>query len=249
MVKGFYNLTSGMLSQSRRLDVVANNMTNVATPGYKGETYTDTTFDEVVISLIGNKDKSNPQELGTESYILAPSQLYVDYTQGTVEETGMSFDFAIEGDGFFAIQTAGGVRYTRNGGFALDEEGYLCLPGQGRVLGTNGQPIYLPTDQIRADSAGNIYLQQNGALAGQIGVYTFADNNQLTIDPSGLFNGQGAVAGEGDLRWRALERANVDLVQEMTTMMSSQRAFQSAAQVLKIYDGVLNKIATDVGSV
>ena len=117
-----------MLSQSRRLDVVANNMTNVATPGYKGETYTDTTFDEVVISLIGNKDKSHPQELGTETYILAPSQLYVDYTQGAVEETGMSLDFAIEGDGFFAIQTNGGVRYTRNGGFALDEEGYLCLP-------------------------------------------------------------------------------------------------------------------------
>lgn len=249
MVKGFYNLTSGMLSQSRRLDVVANNMTNVATPGYKSETYTDTTFGEVLISRIGNKDKSGAQEIGSETYILAPSQLYVDYLQGAVEETGMSFDFAIEGDGFFAIQTPAGIRYTRNGGFALDQQGYLCLPGQGRVLGPNNQPIQLPTDQIRADSSGNIYFKDGNVAIGQIGVFAFADNGQLTIDPSGLYNGQGARPAEANLRWRSLERANVDLVGEMTMMMSSQRAFQSAAQVLKIYDGVLNKIATDVGSV
>ncbi len=229
--------------------MVANNMTNIATPGYKGETYTDTTFEEVLISRIGNKDKSGAQVIGSETYILAPSQLYVDYLQGAVEETGMSFDFAIEGDGFFAIQTPGGIRYTRNGGFALDQEGYLCLPGQGRVLGPNNQPIQLPTDQIRADTSGNFYLKDGNVAIGQIGLFAFADNNQLTIDPSGLYNGQGAQPAEASLRWKALERANVDLVGEMTTMMSSQRAFQSAAQVLKIYDGLLNKIATDVGSV
>lgn len=101
MVKGFYNLTSGMLSQSRRLDVVANNMTNISTAGYKTETYTDTTFQEVLISRVGNKDKSGAQVIGEESYILAPSQLYVDYSQGTLEETGLNLDFAIQGDGFF----------------------------------------------------------------------------------------------------------------------------------------------------
>lgn len=70
MTKGFYNLTSGMLSQSRRLDVVSNNMTNLATPGYKSELYTDSTFQEVMMSLVGNKEKSGAQEIGTESYIL-----------------------------------------------------------------------------------------------------------------------------------------------------------------------------------
>lgn len=249
MVKGFYNLTSGMLSQSRRLDVVANNMTNIATPGYKNETYTDTTFREVLMSRVGNKDKSGAQQIGTETYILAPSRLYVDYTQGAVEETGMSLDFAIEGDGFFAIQTPAGVRYTRNGGFILDEQGYLCLAGQGRVLGPDNQPIYLPSDQLRADRAGNLYIQDGRDPVGRIGVFTFADNDQLTIDATGLYNGQGAAPADTPLRWRALERANVDLVGEMTNMMAGQRAFQSAAQVLKIYDGVLNKIAADVGSV
>ena len=87
MTKGFYNLTSGMLSQSRRLDVVANNMTNLSTPGYKSELYTDSTFEEVLVSRVGNKDKTGAQVIGGESYILAPSQLYVDYSAGVAEET------------------------------------------------------------------------------------------------------------------------------------------------------------------
>ena len=90
MTKGFYNLTSGILSQSRRLDTVANNMTNLSTSGYKAEQYTDSTFQEVLISRVGNKDKSSPTVIGEESYILAPSQLYVDYSQGSLEETGLT---------------------------------------------------------------------------------------------------------------------------------------------------------------
>lgn len=127
MTKGFYNLTSGILSQSRRLDTVANNMTNLSTSGYKAEQYTDSTFQEVLISRVGNKDKSSPTVIGEESYILAPSQLYVDYSQGSLEETGLTLDFAIEGDGFFAIQTAQGVEYTRSGSFSLDGEGLSLI--------------------------------------------------------------------------------------------------------------------------
>ena len=93
MTKGFYNLTSGILSQSRRLDTVANNMTNLSTSGYKAEQYTDSTFQEVLISRVGNKDKSSPTVIGEESYILAPSQLYVDYSQGSLEETGLTLDW------------------------------------------------------------------------------------------------------------------------------------------------------------
>lgn len=240
-----------MLSQSRRLDAVANNMTNISTAGYKTETYTDTTFQEVLISRVGNKDKSGAQVIGEESYILAPSRLYVDYTQGAVEETGLNLDFAIEGDGFFAVQMEDGVRYTRNGSFSLDDEGYLTLSGQGRVLDVDGEPIFLPTDQIRADGTGTLYLQAGGGPLGRIGVYTFPDNGQLVIGESGLFeaNGQQAAAADVPVRWKAVERANVDLVEEMTTMISTQRALQSAAQVLKIYDSLLTKITTDVGSV
>lgn len=143
------------------------------------------------------------------------------------------------------------MQYTRNGSFSLDDEGYLTLGGQGRVLDPEGEPIFLPTDQIRADDTGTIYLQEGGGALGRIGVYTFPDNAQLTIDTSGLFdaNGQAAAAADVPVQWKAVERANVDLVEEMTAMISAQRALQGAAQVLKIYDSLLTKITTDVGSV
>ncbi|MGI5962451.1 MAG: flagellar hook-basal body protein [Lawsonibacter sp.] len=249
MTKGFYNLTSGMLSQSRRLDVVANNMTNVTTPGYKQERYTDTTFDEVLISRVGNKEKQGSTPVGQGSYILAPSQLYVDYDQGAIEETGLNLDFAIQGEGFFAVETANGVEYTRNGSFSLDAEGYLCLPGHGRVLGADGALLALGSDQIQADDYGRIYAQEGGGLFGQIGVYTFGDNEQLTKGESGLFdaNGQVPQAVEAKVTWRSVENSNVDMLQEMSQMMTAQRALQSAAQVLKLYDGVLTKATTEIG--
>ena len=124
MTKGFYNLTSGILSQSRRLDTVANNMTNLSTSGYKAEQYTDSTFQEVLISRVGNKDKSSPTVIGEESYILAPSQLYVDYSQGSLEETGLTLDFAIEGDGFFG-PTRQGTSIQRA---AAMWAGWACMP-------------------------------------------------------------------------------------------------------------------------
>ncbi len=248
MTRGFYNLTSGVLSQSRRLDVVANNMTNISTPGYKKETYTDITFEDVLLSRVGNKDKSGNTPIGQESYILAPSQLYVDYQQGSVEETGLNLDFAIQGDGFFAIQTDNGIEYTRNGSFSLDEEGYLYLPGHGRVLGMDEQPIQLYTDVIQVDNYGRI-SNEDGGYYGQIGVFTFPDNGQLVINDSSLYgaNGQAATATQTPVIWKSLESSNVDMVQEMTQMMTAQRALQSASQVLKLYDGVLTKATSEVG--
>ena len=199
MTKGFYNLTSGILSQTRRLDVIANNMTNLSTAGYKAETYTDSTFQEVLMSRVGNKDKSGATVIGEESYILAPDQLYVDYTQGSVKETGLTLDFAIQGDGFFAIQTDNGVEYTRNGSFSLNDNGQLCLSGHGLVLGMDGNPITLSTDQIRADGNGRLYTE-GGTYLGQVGVFTFPDNAQLAKAESGLFTpgGQQAQAERQD---------------------------------------------------
>lgn len=250
MFKGFYNLTSGMLSQTRRLDIIANNMTNIATPGFKSEHYTDTTFRDVMISRVGNLDKGNPQELGNQSYILAPDELYTDYAQGSLEDTGLSLDFAIQGEGFFAIQTANNqIGYTRSGSFTLDNEGYLCLNGLGRVLSDEGQPIQLPTDLINADETGALFTSdtQQGFL-GRIGVYTFADNQQLEHNENGLFVGNGAQLNtDVVIKHRSIERSNVNMIQEMINMMSAQRALQSAAQMSKIYDQIITKATTDVG--
>ena len=232
MMKGFYNLTSGMLSQGRRLDVVANNMTNVATAGYKAEHYTDRTFDEVMAVRIGNKDKSVYQELPTyQAHILAPDQLYTDFSQSSFEETRLPLDFAIQGEGFFAIQTVDGVAYTRAGSFTLDNEGYLCLSELGRVLDREGNLIQLPTDKLEADQQGNLFTENEEYLAS-LGVFMFEDNDALVRTPYGLFMGEGAQINEAAvIRQKWVERSNVNLVKEMVNMMTTQRALQSAAQI------------------
>ena len=249
MTKGFYQLTSGILSQSRRLNVVGNNMTNLSTAGYKAETYTDRTFQEVLISRVGNKDKSGSTVIGEESYMLAADQLYVNYDQGTMKETGLTLDFGIQGDGFFAIQTADGVEYTRSGSFCLDDQGRLALTGHGLVLGADGQPITLSTDQITTDRWGNLYTL-DGAYQGQLGVFTFADNAQLTKGESGLFqaNGQQAqVQAQPEVMWKHVEESNVDMLQEMSRMLTAQRSLQSGTQVLKLYNEMLTKATSQIG--
>lgn len=246
MFKGFYNLTSGMLTQGRNLDVISNNMTNVATAGFKADKYTASTFDEVLWSRVGNKDKSYA-DLGRQSYILASSQLYTDYTQGSFDETGLPLDFAIEGDGYFAVETAGGRAYTRAGNFLLDGEGYLSLPGQGRVLDTTGAPLQLVTDKITTDRFGGIY-DASGGFLGRLGVYSFADNAQLSKNAQGLFTSDAQpTLSTATVHSGMLERSNVDLIKQMVDMMSSQRAYQSAAQISKMYDQLMTKATTDVG--
>lgn len=249
MFKGFYNLTSGMLTQQRNLDVVANNITNFSTAGYKGETYTSSTFGEVMYSRVGNKEKGGAVEIGTVSYIRATDQIYTDYSQGSLEATGLPLDFAIAGDGFFAVRGANGeVAYTRMGNFSLDDEGYLALADYGRVLDNNGEEILLGTDKVVGDTNGYLFAEDGGWLLGQVGVYSFEDNAVLERNNQGLFTGEGAQANaDVILRWGYTERSNVSMVDQMTEMMAAQRALQSAAQLTKMYDDIMGKAANDVG--
>ena len=248
MFKGFYQLTSAMLSQGRRLDVVSHNMTNISTAGYKLDRYTDSTFQDVLISRVGNKNKAVSTEMGEETYILAPSELVTDFTQGSMEETTLPLDFAIIGDGFFAIDRDGDVAYTRNGSFNLDDEGYLCLWGQGRVLNSEGQSIQLPTDHIYVNKLGEIYTEADRNYLGTLGIYATENTEDLVRNEYGLFTGGNFQLSENyEIRHRMVERSNVNMVEEMVLMMSSQRALQSAAQMSKIYDAVMSKATTELG--
>lgn len=248
MFKGFYNLTSAMLTHGRHLDVISNNMTNVSTPGYKVDTFTQSTFDVAMWERVGNKNK-NYTDLGEQSFITAPSELYTDFSQfGGYDDTGLPLDFAIEGDGFFAVDTDDGRVYTRNGSFSLDNEGYLYLPGQGRVLDVNGDPILVMTDMLNPDDYGGLYTT-DGTFLGRIGVYEFADLAQLTKNDQGLFvsDAQPQLAQGARVHNKMLERSNVDWVHEMSAMITAQRAYQSAAEATKIYDQVMRQSTEEVG--
>lgn len=261
MYQGFYNLTSGMLTQSRNLNVISNNMVNVQTSGYKRDTMVSSTFQEEMLYRTGKTNKENPTPLASTSKIKAASRTYVDYNQGSFEQTDGIYDFAISGNGFFCIQTPEGERYTRNGSFAVDEEGYLVLPDAGRVLSSEGQPIQIDDENFSVDTLGNItvYARQEEdseeepelRQLGTLRVVDFADYEQMHKEDNGLFSTaqapEAAQENQPQILWKSTEKSNVDMVEEMTAMMSSQRALQSAAQVLKMYDQIMSKSASDVG--
>ena len=255
MYQGFYNLVSGMLTQSRNLNVISNNMVNIQMVA--------TTFQEEMFRRSGRWGNSADQDLITRSKIVTASETYVDYTQGNYDPTGGIYDFALAGNGFFCIRTNDGqTRYTRNGSFAVDQDGYLVLNDQGRVLGANGQPIQIGNEEFSVDSRGRItgrsVTYENGQSQvnvqdfGTLRVVDFVDYDQLHREDNGLFStDQAALAASEDTQvlWQNLEHSNVDMVEEMTSMMSSQRALQSAAQMLKMYDRIMEKSSVDIGRV
>lgn len=258
MYQGFYNLASGMLTQSRNLNVISNNMVNIQTAGYKRDKMVSTTFQEEMLYRTGKRYKEDPEPMATTSKIRTADRTYVNYEQGSFDPTDGIYDFALGDTGFFCIDTPGGMRYTRNGSFSVDDEGFLTLNGMGRVQGTDGQPIQITSEDFTVDERGVISLPQDLGEDGEgtgrreiaaLRVVDFADYEQLHKEDYGMFSTNQAAEDveQPTVLWKYLERSNVDMVEEMTNMMSSQRALQSAAQVLKMYDQVMSKAASDVG--
>ena len=254
MFKGFYNLTSGMITQGRVLDVISNNMANVSTPGYKADQLPVTTFENAIWNQVGNMDR-NYRRLGEESWITMPRRIYADQGPGAFDQTDLPLDFAIQGDGWFSVLSQAGLEegaepsrvYTRNGNFALDAEGYLSLPGQGRVLSAYEEPLQLSTDAIDVDYYGRIF-SQTGAYLGRLGVYAFPEEAELEKNNYGMFTSEAQPESvNATILQGMLERSNVDWAREMALMMSTQRAYQSAAEVIKIYDDVMQRASQDVG--
>lgn len=250
MFQGFYNLTSEMLSQTRNLNVISNNMANVATPGFKKDDFQAVTFREELMARYQGSADNSPALLGELAMIRTADETVTDYTRGAIRETDSPLDFALEDAGFFCIQSGNGTVYTRNGSFSLDEEGYLILPTIGRVLGENG-PIQLPTDAVTADRQGNIYSSDGQQLYGTLRIVDFQDyGNTLVKTTGGVFSsGEEGTPAAAAVHWRAAEDSNVNPLNEMTAMMSGQRSLQSAAQVLKMYDHLMDKTVTQLGPV
>lgn len=249
MYKGFYTLSSSMLTQNRKLNVISNNLTNVSTPGYKSDELVSGTFKEGLLSMTSNSTLgARGESLGNTSMITVPYETVTDFTEGSLQDTGGNFDFAIAGDGFFKIQGENGPVYTRNGSFMIDNQGYLTLKGIGRVL-SNNNPIYLPTDNINVESDGTI-TDASGAQIAKLNVVVFDSTDGLKKNTNGMFTADGeGKAGNTNLLWKYVETSNVDPISEMTAMLASQRTLQSAAQVLKIYDEISAKAATEIGKV
>lgn len=253
MLQGMYNLTSQMMTQQRNLNVIGYNMTNVSTAGHRADRLISTSFKEEIMHRTGNVDKKHDVPIG-RFYMANTVDETVTYygEKGTYDNTGLPLDFALIDNGFFTVRNENELRYTRNGSFIIDEDGYLALPDYGRVLDMEGNEILLNTDDITADSNGNIFHKDTGEFFAKIGVVDFDDYHaSLKKDNMGLFIAQDGVNPTGvenaQILWQHVELSNVNMADEMVKMIMSQRAIQSAAQMLKMYDVLNAKISNDIG--
>ena len=256
MLEGFYTAASGMMQQQRVLNATGNNITNMKTAGYKAERVTSTTFQQTYLTCL---------EDGRYAYVGTgdPTRLVKDvadiFDQSSLRETERPFDMAISGEGFFNILSGDIVYLTRNGAFDIDEEGYLVLPGSGRVQGAKGD-IYLGGSDFTVTENGVILDKNNRAvdrlLITMPGMTTDEDGNQIadiTKYSNGMYQlGNPAAAVEVTLPTvyqNALENSNIDINREYTLMIEAQRTFQSCSKALQMIDDINGKAASQIAAI
>jgi flagellar basal-body rod protein FlgF len=229
MDRGLYIAASGMLAEQLRQDQIANDLANGSTSGYKAERTTQQSFGELLLT-----NSVTGATIGSQSTAVQVTGTVTDWTPQPVKETGEPLDFAITGEGFFAVRTGDGVRYTRNGEFASDANGNLVTSAGDAVLGRNNQPVKIGADGKVDPRTLNVVLLNNPEKAG---------NNLVTGNP-------GAVAGQiaGSVRSGALEGSGADPTQSMVDMIESMRAYQAGQKVIQTIDETLGKASSSVGS-
>lgn len=250
MIKGIYTSASGMLSTQRRLDIISNNLANANTSGYKKESAVKESFPEMVMQKIEGNSREEIGELGTGVRL---EQSYTDFSMGSKRRTGNQLDMAIKGDGFFAVETPTGQKYTKNGNFSLNRDGQIITQQGYPVLGENGEPIQtIEGRDINIDQDGQVYL---GELeADSIQVVDFANREELVKSGENLFTYNGDQADiqqteDYQLLQGYLEGSNVNTVREMTKMIEVNRLYQAQQRVMKKADSTLDKAVNQVGRV
>lgn len=209
---------SGLLKE---MDIVANNIANASTTGYRRE---GTVFSEY-IKRLGKGDDSLS--------MATPLVREIDRSQGTLTMTGSSFDLAIEGDGFFQVETPSGLMMTRAGSFAQNTNGELVDTNGRRLVDLGGAPIFVPPDARDFTVARDGTVSADGIPLGEVSVVEPTDWTSLSRDASGLFTSSGVQPAEGvTVRQGFIEESNVDPITEISRMIEVQRSYEQGAKFL-----------------
>ncbi len=251
MLTGFYTATSGMLTQQRTLNVHANNLNNLNTPGFKSEKVVTTTFQQEFLNRL---EGGVYTPVGHGAPLVTVEDIRTKFDSSMLERTDRALDFAIEGEGFFTVRSGERDMLTRNGNFAIDEEGYLILRGIGRVQGYKGD-IHVRTSKFTITPDGEI-LDEKERVIDSFLISIPAEDTKLEKYPNGLFAADETGLPDDGLEFidmpRILqgvtERSNVDINREMTAMIETQRNFQSCNNALKIIDTMNQKTVTNLAS-
>ena len=227
MERGLYIAATGMMAEMVRQDKIANDLANTSTPGYKTDRSTQRSFGDILLA-----NTVSGQTVGRLGFGARIDSIVMDGSPAPLRETGEALDFAIQGEGWFGVRTPQGVRYTRNGQFALSAQGVL-IDGMGNaVLGRGGGPV-------RAGRGGRIDPRQ-------LGVFNVA--NPRKVGDSYVTGAAGGQA-TGLVRQGALEGSNVAPSRSMVDMIASFRAFEAGQRVVHTIDETLQKASNVVGAI
>ncbi|HEU0118797.1 MAG TPA: flagellar basal-body rod protein FlgF [Alphaproteobacteria bacterium] len=220
-------LLSNQQVLQRAMDVVANNVANASTTGYK----------RIGIEFDTLLQRSTPKQ---SVNFVVDRATYRDTANGSLETTGNPLDLAIQGEGYFQVQTPSGNRYTRGGSFQLNNQGEIVTASGQRVLDDNGQAIVVPDTSTQLNISGDGFVTarvDNGAnlsQLGKIGIVKFANEQQVIPEGGGLYNTTqvSAPAEDSAIMQGTLEQSNVSPVMEMTQMIQIQRAYEQVSNLI-----------------
>ncbi|MGB4475577.1 MAG: flagellar hook-basal body protein [Bacillota bacterium] len=266
VLRGLYASATGMTARILQQDLIANNLANVSTNGYKRSGALNTQFDEVLLMNLSQRDprssRVGPLSRGVRTY-----ESYVDFSHGTVTETGDPLDLALDGDGFFVVLQDGELRYTRNGSFVLGAGGYIMTDSGGYLMGTRG-PLRVGSGTLLVTEDGKVYSRRSGVQRGDAPVVEdeyiddlwladFEDRTALRRVGDSLFEYVGTqrvdligqIGQTVTVKQGMIEGSNVNVVKEMVDMIECFRAYESAQKMVLIQDETLDKLVNQVNRV
>lgn len=241
MDSGYYAACTALVARTQALDTVANNIANTSTVGFRAER-------NLFSSVLANAGSASTSPLNPvlNSYGILSGTM-ADVTQGTMEKTGNDLDLAIEGKGYFAVKTADGPMYTRNGAFQVSSKGQVVTAAGDLVLGDKG-PINIPADG-KISISGDGTISSDGAVVGKIKVVEFPQNAELANAGNSLYSAPPnvaplPVAKESTVRQGVLENSNVNAVSSMIQLVEAQRNAEMMQKALSMFNSEIDKTAS-----
>lgn len=237
MDSGFYAACAGLVARTQSLELAANNLANASTTGYRAQ-------QETFRQIFAGRTPVNALNRAVNAFgVLGDPQ--TDFAQGTLQKTGSPLDFAIEGKGFFVVQTPAGPRYSRDGSFHLSQDRTLLTTAGDPVLGDQG-PIRLPAGEISVSADGSISV--GGALAGRMNLAEFVPGTEFTPAGNSYYSTPAASAvpaTNSQLRQGMLEESNVQPVAAAVSLIAIQRHAESLQRALSVFHNQFNRIAAE----
>jgi len=238
MNSGMYAALSGNLSALRRLEVISNNLANASTPGFKA----DQLQFESVLAGVKNPTTQDPN--------YANERFYTDFASGGLQKSDNVFDVALDGDGFFVVNTPEGPAYTRQGNFQRGPGGKLVTMDGYEVQGQSGS-LNVNGNKVVIDAKGQVVV--DGATVGTLAQVDFPKPYALTKSAGGLFRPASPqpapAASAAQVRQGFLEGSNVKVVVEMARMIEASRYFETCSKAVKSYDDMAAKAVNELGKI